>query len=189
MHAVRRELVYAQAHAAWLDLWPVFLPSPCTNAEYEELMRVALARARVERVTDVAFGDLFLEDVRDYRIRHMAGTGIAPLFPLWMSAEETPALAARMLDGGVRAVLTCVDPRQLPESFVGRQYNRTLLADLPPSVDPCGERGEFHSFCYAGPMFKSEIAVTVGEVVTRDGFCFADLVPTVDPISTVHSRA
>ena len=175
MHAVRRELAEAQAAAAGLDLWPVFLPSPCTNPEYEELMTAALARARAERVTHVAFGDLFLEDVRDYRIRQMAGTGIAPLFPLWMSAEETPALANRMLAGGVRAVLTCVDPRHVPESFVGRQYDNTLLADLPPSVDPCGERGEFHSFCYAGPMFRSGIAVEVGEVVTREGFCFADV--------------
>ena len=124
MHAVRRELVYAQASAAGLDLWPVFLPSPCTNAEYEELMTVALARACAERVTHVAFGDLFLEDVRDYRIRQMAGTGVAPLFPLWTSAEQTPALANRMLADGVRAVLTCVDPRQLPESFVGRQYRQ-----------------------------------------------------------------
>jgi uncharacterized protein (TIGR00290 family) len=175
MHAVRRDLVFAQAAAAGLDLWPVFLPSPCTNAEYEELMTVVLARARAERVTHVAFGDLFLEDVRDYRIRQMAGTGVAPLFPLWTSADQTPALANRMLAAGVRAVLTCVDPRQLPEFFVGRQFDGALLADLPSGVDPCGERGEFHSFCYAGPMFRSEIPVTVGEVLTRDGFCFADV--------------
>ncbi len=118
----------------------------------------------------------------------MSGTGIAPLFPLWISAEETPALANRMLAGGVRAVLTCVDPRQLPESFVGRQYDSALLSDLPPSVDPCGERGEFHSFCYAGPMFTSEIAVTVGEVVTRDGFCFADVVAARAVRTALNSR-
>ena len=175
MHAVRRELVEAQAAAADLDLWPVFLPSPCSNAAYAELMSAALAHARAERMTHVAFGDLFLEDVRDYRIRQMSGTGIEPLFPLWASADETPALAQRMLAGGVRAILTCVDPRQLPESFVGRHYDSTLLAELPPSVDPCGERGEFHSFCFAGPMFQTEIAVHVGEAVTRDGFCFADV--------------
>ena len=175
MHAVRRELVDAQAAATGLELWPVFLPAPCSNAEYEELMSEAIARARAERISHVAFGDLFLEDVRDYRIRQMSGTGIDPLFPLWSSASETPALARQMISGGIRAVLTCVDPRQLPESFVGRQYDHQLLADLPPSVDPCGERGEFHSFCFAAPSFASPIDVEVGESVIREGFCFADL--------------
>src|SRR6185436_19833389 len=144
MHAVRRELVNAQAAAAGLELWPVFLPAPCSNAEYEQLMSEAMVRARDERITHVAFGDLFLEDVRDYRIRQMSGTGIDPLFPLWSSASETPALARQMIAGGIKAVLTCVDPRQLPETFVGRQYDSQLLADLPALVDPCGERGEFH---------------------------------------------
>ena len=175
MHAVRRELVEAQAVATGLELWPVFLPAPCSNAEYEQLMTGAMARARAERITHVAFGDLFLEDVRDYRIRQMSGTGIEALFPVWASAAETPVLARRMMATGIKAVLTCVDPRQLPESFVGRQFDSQLLADLPSSVDPCGERGEFHSFCYAGPSFNSEIEVEVGESVTRDGFCFADL--------------
>ena len=115
-------------------------------------------------ITHVAFGDLFLEDIRDYRIRQLAGTGIEPMFPLWCSAQDTPGLARRLLDGGVRAVLTCVDPRQLrTESFVGRAYDEAFLADLPPGVDPCGERGEFHTFCTAGPMFAAEIAVEVGE--------------------------
>ena len=175
MHAVRRELVDAQAAATGLELWPVFLPTPCSNADYEQLMTDAMARARAERISHVAFGDLFLEDVRDYRIRQMSGTGIEPLFPVWASATETPALARQMLASGINAVLTCVDPRQLPESFVGRQFDSQLLADLPSSVDPCGERGEFHSFCYAAPNFKSGINVEVGESVTRDGFCFADL--------------
>ena len=177
MHAVRRELVDAQAIATGLELWPVLLPYPCSNAEYEQLMSEALARARGERISHVAFGDLFLEDVRDYRIRQMMGTGIEPLFPVWSSAPETPALARQMIAGGIKSVLTCVDPRQLSESFVGRQYDQQLLADLPASVDPCGERGEFHSFCYAGPMFASPINVEVGETVTRDGFCFADVLP------------
>ena len=178
MHAVRQSLVEAQAAAAGLPLWPLYLPWPCSNADYEERMRVVIDQARDRGVTHVAFGDLFLEDIRDYRIRQMSGTGIEPLFPLWCSAAETPGLARQFLDGGVRAVLTCVDPRQLPESFAGRTYDSALLADLPPGVDPCGERGEFHTFCFAGPMFASEIPVRVGEIVSRDGFCFADLLPS-----------
>ena len=177
MHAVRRALVEAQAAAARLPLWQVPLPFPCSNAEYEARMRAVIDRARAEAVTHVAFGDLFLEDVRDYRIHMLAGTGIEPLFPLWCSAAETPALARRMLREGLRAVVTCVDPRQLDETFAGRTYDAAFLADLPPSADPCGERGEFHTFCVAGPMFAREIAVRVGETVSRDGFCFTDLVP------------
>ena len=177
MHAVRHVLVEAQALAAGLPLWPVALPWPCSNAEYERRMAAVFGRAREEGITHVAFGDLFLEDVRDYRIRQLAGTGVEPLFPLWCSAADTPDLARRMLNGGLRAVLTCVDPRQLPEPFVGRPYDAALLADLPPGVDPCGELGEFHTCCVGGPMFAGEIAVQVGETVRRDGFCFADLLP------------
>lgn len=179
MHAVRRSLVEAQAAAAQLPLWQVPLPFPCSNAEYEDSMRVVIDRAHEEGVTHMAFGDLFLRDVREYRIRMLSKTGIEPLFPLWCSPDETPALARKMLGNGLRAVLTCVDPKQLPERFVGRAYDAALLSDLPPAVDPCGERGEFHTFCFAGPMFTSEIGVRVGETVLRDGFCFADLVPTI----------
>ena len=175
MHAVRRTLVEAQAAATRLPLWPVPLPCPCSNAEYEDRMRAVIDRAGREGVTHMAFGDLFLEDVREYRIRMLSGTGLEPLFPLWCSPSDTPDLARRMLDGGLRAVLTCVDPKQLAEPFVGRSYDSTLLADLPPGVDPCGERGEFHTFCFAGPMFASEITVQVGETVSREGFRFADL--------------
>ncbi len=178
MHAVRRELVEAQATAAGLPLWPVPLPWPCSNAAYEERMLLVIGRAREEGITHVAFGDLFLEDIRAYRVRQLSGTGIEPLFPLWTSPAATPNLARQMLDGGLRAVLTCVDLRQLPEPFIGRPYDAVLLADLPPGVDPCGERGEFHTFCLAGPMFAAEINVRVGETVSRDGFCFIDLVPT-----------
>ena len=178
MHAVRRELVEAQATATGLPLWPVPLPWPCSNADYEERMSVVIGRAREEGITHVAFGDLFLEDVRGYRVRQLSGTGIEALFPLWTSPAATPDLARQMLDGGLRAVLTCVDLRQLPEPFVGRPYDALLLADLPPGVDPCGERGEFHTFCLAGPIFAAEIGVRVGETVSRDGFCFIDLVPT-----------
>lgn len=177
MHAVRRTLVEAQAAAAGLPLWVVRLPWPCSNAAYEEQMSAVIGRARDEGVTHVAFGDLFLEEVRNYRIRQLSGTAVEPLFPLWCSHAETPDLARQMLDGGLRAVLTCVDPKQLAEPFVGRLYDAAFLADLPPGVDPCGERGEFHTFSFAGPMFASEIAVQVGETVSRDGFHFADLVP------------
>ena len=178
MHAVREALVEAQADAAGLPLWPVNLPWPCSNDDYERRMRAVVARAREEGITHMAFGDLFLEDIRDYRIRQLSGTGIEPVFPLWCSPAETAGLARQFLDGGVRAVLTCVDPRQLPGSFVGRSYDADLLADLPAGVDPCGERGEFHTFCFAGPMFVSEIGVRVGEPVSRDGFCFIDLLPS-----------
>lgn len=174
MHAVRRELVDAQAAAAGLPLWSVDLPSPCPNTEYERRMRAMIDRARDAGITHVAFGDLFLEDVRDYRIRMMADTGIEPLFPLWGS--DTAELARTMVDDGLRAVLTCVDPKQLPAHFAGRSYDADFLAELPPGVDPCGERGEFHTFCHAGPMFAREIAVRVGETVSRDGFCFTDVV-------------
>lgn len=179
MHAVRRELVEAQAAAVRLPLWPVMLPAPCSNEDYERLMTSVLARARSEGITHVAFGDLFLEDIRDYRIRQMSGTGIEPLFPIWTSADRTAELAATMIASGVRAVLTCVDPRQLPESFAGRTYDAALVADLPAGVDPCGERGEFHTFCHAGPMFEQPLDVRVGETVTRDGFCFADFHLTI----------
>ncbi|HVU51775.1 MAG TPA: ATP-binding protein [Polyangia bacterium] len=173
MHAVRGELLRAQAAAAGLPLIEVPLPWPCSNEAYEAAMGAALAAARAEGITAVAFGDLFLEDIRRYREERMAATGLRPLFPLW--GEPTDALARRMLAGGLRARLTCVDPRQLAPSFAGRELDAALLAELPPSVDPCGERGEFHTFAYAGPMFERPVAVRVGEVVERDGFVFADL--------------
>lgn len=177
MHAVRRQLVEQQAAAAGLPLWPVFLPFPCSNADYEARMHAAIRRAQDAGVTHVAFGDLFLEDVRDYRSQMMSGTGIEPLFPLWGTADETPRLSHAIIDAGLRAVLTCIDPKQMPETFLGRDYDVQLLNELPPSVDPCGERGEFHTFCYAGPMFDRSIAIQTGETVNRDGFWFCDLLP------------
>jgi len=175
MHAVRRELVEAQASAAGLPLASVMLPYPCTNEVYEYRMKMAIAEAKAAGVTYIAFGDLFLEDIRQYRVRLLEGTGVDPLFPIWTTAEDTPDLARQMLDAGLRAVLTCVDPNQLSERFVGRQFDARLLADLPPGVDPCGERGEFHTFCYRCPEFSTEVRVTVGDVVERDRFWFADL--------------
>ena len=177
MHAVRQTLVAAQAAAAGLPLWPVDLPSPCSNADYEQSMYGAVERARTSGVTHIAFGDLFLADIRAYRERMLAGTGIAPLFPLWGPPSATAALAQTMLAGGLRAVLTCVDPGRLSPTFAGREFDCSLLANLPPQVDPCGEHGEFHTFCYAGPMFARPLAIAPGAIVIRDGFCFADLVP------------
>ena len=177
MHAVRRVLVEAQARAAGLPLWLVLLPWPSSNDVYETRMAEAVERARSEGVTHIAFGDLFLEDIRDYRERKLAGTGIDPLFPVWTTNRETPRLARNMLTAGLRGVLTCVDPKQLDPRFVGRQFDDDLLAELPEGVDPCGERGEFHTFCWAGPMFARPIPIAVKESSLRDGFWFADVVP------------
>jgi uncharacterized protein (TIGR00290 family) len=178
MHAVRRTLLEAQARAAGLPLAVVPIPSPCSNAEYEEAMAAAVEGACAAGVRGVAFGDLFLEDVRRYRERQMALTGLELLFPLWQ--RPTDALAREMLAGGLRATLTCVDPRVLPASFAGRPFDASLLADLPAGVDPCGEKGEFHTFAWDGPMFWEPVRVRAGEVVERDGFVFADLLPTGD---------
>jgi uncharacterized protein (TIGR00290 family) len=175
MHAVRRTLVEAQAAEVGLPLWPVQLPWPCSNADYEQRMREVIMRALNAGVTHVAFGDLFLEEIRNYRVRQLAGTGIEPLFPLWGPPKDTPQLARRMLNAGIRAVLTCVDPKQLAHSFVGRAFDDALLDDLPSSVDPCGEKGEFHTFCFGGPIFAKEIPVERGDTVWRDGFWFADV--------------
>ena len=173
MHAVRRRLLEEQSRASGIPLWTVPLPWPCSNEEYESRMRTAVANAVAEGFTHVAFGDLFLEDVRRYREERLAGTGLAPIFPIW--GIPTDQLAGDMIDGGLRAVLTCVNPKHLNRSFAGRQFDRSLLADLPAGVDPCGERGEFHSFAYDGPMFNRPVAVTPGEIVDRDGFVFADM--------------
>jgi uncharacterized protein (TIGR00290 family) len=173
MHGVRRELLAAQARAAGLPLALIELPSPCPNAEYERLMGAAVARARSEGIERIAFGDLFLEDVRRYREERLAGSGVAPIFPLW--GRPTPALAREMLAAGVRAWLTSVDPKQVPADLAGRSWDEALLAELPPAADPCGENGEFHTFVCAGPMLAAPIPVAPGPVVERDGFCFADL--------------
>jgi len=172
MHGTRRTVLEAQAAAAGLPLWIVPLPWPCTNAIYEQRMAEACARAVCEKVDAIAFGDLFLADVRAYRERQLAPTGLEPLFPLW--EISTDALAREMIAGGLRARLTCVDTRQLPSGFVGLDFDAALLDELPASVDPCGERGEFHTCVYAGPMFSAPLALRAGEVVERDGFTYAD---------------
>ena len=175
MHGVRESLLDAQAAALGLPLRKVRLPWPCPNDVYEARLRALVERARADGIACVAFGDLHLEDIRAYRIRQLEGTGLEPLFPIWSTPEATPALARRMLASGLRAVLTCVDPRQLPARFAGRAFDEALLAELPPGADPCGERGEFHTFCWDGPMFAAPLAVRAAEVAVRDGFCFADL--------------
>ncbi|HEX3850800.1 MAG TPA: hypothetical protein VHW01_07520 [Polyangiaceae bacterium] len=175
MHAVRRELLRAQARHAGLPLFEVDLPYPCSNAEYEACMRRFVQQAAAQGVSAVAFGDLFLEDVRAYRERQLADTGLSPVFPLW--GKPTRALAEEMIASGLKARLTCVDPKQIAASFAGRSFDQALLDELPPEADPCGERGEFHTFVWAGPMFESPLAIRLGEIVERDGFVFADLVP------------
>ncbi|HLG98132.1 MAG TPA: hypothetical protein VKX49_17585 [Bryobacteraceae bacterium] len=173
MHAVRRELVEAQAESAQLPLWAIPLPWPCSNQHYEDRMRAVCERARAESVEVIAFGDLFLADIRAYREKQLAGTGLDPIFPVWML--PTRELAQSMIGSGLRAKLTCIDPKVLPSSFAGRDFDAQLLEDLPAAADPCGENGEFHSFVYDGPMFQHPVAVQCGEVVERDGFVFADL--------------
>jgi len=173
MHAVRVTLLQAQAEAVGLPLWTVPIPSPCSNQQYEMAMGTTIRRALADGVTVMAFGDLFLEDVRRYRETQLAGTGLAPIFPIW--GLSTILLAREMVSAGLRARITCVDPKQIPASFVGREFDEALLADLPASADPCGERGEFHTFAYAGPMFRYPVPIQTGENVTRDGFVFADL--------------
>jgi uncharacterized protein (TIGR00290 family) len=176
MHAVRRTLLTAQAEAVGLPLYAIDLPWPCSNEAYESKMAAAVSALEADGFTHVAFGDLFLADVRRYREARLAGTGLTPMFPLW-ETRPTRELALEMMDRGLRARLTCVDPRVLPASFAGREFDRTLLADLPDGVDPCGENGEFHSFVWDGPMFSRPLTVSVGESVERDGFIFADVVP------------
>jgi len=175
MHATRRALLEAQARAAGLPLHVVPLPWPCPDGTYERAMGEALAALRAEGVTHLAFGDLFLEDVRAWRERLLDGTGIAPLFPLWGS--DTGRLAREMLAAGLEAVVTCVDPRQVPAELAGRRYDAAFLDALPDGADPCGENGEFHTCVLAGPMLRGRIAAHPGPVVERDGFVFADLVP------------
>ena len=173
MHAVRVELLEAQADALGLPLWQIPIPSPCPNEVYERVMAAAVARAVGEGFTHMAFGDLFLEDIRRYREEKLAGTGLTPIFPLF--GADTTALAREMVAAGLKARLTCVNPKVLDRKFAGRDFDASLLDELPASVDPCGERGEFHSFAYAGPMFSKPIAIKSGEVVERDGFVFADV--------------
>jgi uncharacterized protein (TIGR00290 family) len=172
MHGVRQELLEAQAQAIGLPLEIVEIPAPCTNKDYEDRMSAVIQKARSQRIGHIAFGDLFLQDIRDYRERQLKGTGILPLFPLWH--RPTDQLAKEIIKSGTKAVLTCTDTRKLDETFSGREYDADLLADLPREIDPCGERGEFHSFVYDSPLFKNPITIARGERVVREGFAFTD---------------
>jgi uncharacterized protein (TIGR00290 family) len=176
MHGVRHELLRRQAELLGLPLCVIELPSPCPNEVYEQRMREWVEQARADEVEAVVFGDLFLEDIRAYRERQLQGTGITPMFPLWGKGGDTSALAHEMLDAGVVATLSCVDLAKLPREFVGRRWDATLLRELPAGIDPCGERGEFHTFVSAGPGFAKAIDIRVGEIVEREGFAFADLI-------------
>jgi uncharacterized protein (TIGR00290 family) len=175
MHAVRRELVEAQARRIGLPLWSIDLPWPCSNAEYESLMLGMCRRAIEDGITAVAFGDLFLQDIRDYRERQLQPTGLRPLFPVWQI--PTRELARELIGSGVKAKVTCIDQAKLDASFAGREYDGDFLNSLPAGIDPCGENGEFHTFVYDAPVFSSAIPVGVGETLARDGFVFADILP------------
>lgn len=175
MHAVRRELLERQIDATGLAPWIVEIPNPCSDAQYSEVMGRTVRRAREAGITAVAFGDLFLPDIREYREKQMAGSGVRPMFPLWM--QNTADLAQTMLQAGLRARVTCVDPKVLDPSFAGREWDAAFIDDLPDGIDPCGENGEFHTFVYDGPMLAHPIPIRPGRTVTREGFVFADLLP------------
>lgn len=175
MHAVRRELVQAQAQRTGLPLWAIDLPWPCSNAVYENLMRDMCRRAIGDNVTAVAFGDLFLQDIRDYRESRLEATGLKLLFPVWQI--PTGELAQELIRAGVKAKVTCIDRSKLDASYAGREYDGEFLSSLPAGIDPCGENGEFHTFVYDAPVFSSAIEVEVGEKRERDGFVFADVFP------------
>jgi uncharacterized protein (TIGR00290 family) len=173
MHGVREELLERQARSVGIQLEKVLIPYPCPNVVYEEKMRKVLSQWKRKGVTHVIFGDLFLEDIRKYREANLAHLDLTPIFPIW--GKDTASLAEDMLKVGFRAIITCVDPKKLNEKFAGRQFDNSLLKDLPPSVDPCGENGEFHTFVYDGPIFREPIPVEVGKSVSRDGFQFTDV--------------
>jgi uncharacterized protein (TIGR00290 family) len=173
MHAVRIELLQRQAMSIGLPLEIIEIPYPCSNDTYEEIMDIFVEKANKANIEHFAFGDLFLEDVRNYREDKLKGTGITPIFPLWNI--PTDKLSREMIDSGLRAVITCIDPKQIPKEFVGKEFDESFLDSLPETIDPCGEKGEFHSFVFDGPMFKEHLEISLGDVVLRDGFVFIDV--------------
>ena len=179
MHGVPVDLVHLQATSIGLPLWLVPLPWPCSNADYEARLQDCWEQAIQSGISGIAFGDLFLEEIRDYREKQLAGTGLTPLFPIWQEHRETAHLAKEIIAAGFRSRITCVDSRQLNPDFVGRDFDDDLLSQLPDLVDQCGENGEFHTFCYAGPIFSETISVRNGERLSRDGFQYVELLPSV----------
>jgi uncharacterized protein (TIGR00290 family) len=177
MHAVRVELLHIQAEMLGLPLSIIEIPNPCSNAVYEQKMGEFMDQAVDSGVKCIAFGDLFLEDIRAYREQQFKDTGIEPIFPIWK--QPTKELAREMIEGGLRALVTCIDPKQMPAEFAGKEFDESFLDSLPDSVDPCGENGEFHTFVYDSPSFRKRIEISLGEIVHRDGFVFADLVPMI----------
>lgn len=175
MHGVPMELVERQAMAARLPLLRVPLPWPCSNQIYEERLQPVFDQAQKTGVTQFAFGDLFLDDIRSYREQLFVGTGIEPIFPIWNTPRDTAELARKMIAAGFQSILTCTDTSKLSPNFCGRQFDEQLLADLPESIDPCGEHGEFHTFCHAGPIFQHPIEFRLGDRTERDRFCFSDI--------------
>jgi len=175
MHGVREELLDAQSRSLGLPLTKLKIPFPCPNGVYEDTMREAMDKALNQGITRIVFGDLFLRDIREYRELKLSGTGFQGVWPLW--EINTQELAQRMIEGGLRSSIACLDPRKLPSTFAGRAYNADLLRDLPPGVDPCAENGEFHTFAWDGPMFSKPLRFQVGETVERDGFVFTDFIP------------
>ena len=174
-HGVRRSLLALQAEQLGIELVEVLLPSPCSMEEYERRFERAFSETALAEIETVAFGDIFLEDLRAYREDKLASAGRAALFPLWN--RDTTKLAHEFIDAGFEAIIASVDPRKLDPSFAGRSFNRELLADLPPDVDPCGENGEFHTFAHTGPIFPNPIMCSTGEIVEREGMIFCDLIP------------
>jgi len=175
MHAVRNELIRQQAESVGLPLQLIPIPDPCSESEYKTIMADFIEQVKSQEIEGIAFGDLFLEDIRRYREESLAGTGITPLFPLW--GIPTNELSKEMVSKGLRAIITSIDPKCLSVDFAGHVYDSSFLGKIPDSVDPCGEKGEFHSFAFEGPMFKSKLNICVGETVTRDGFVFTDVLP------------
>jgi len=175
MHAVRIELIHQQAENVGLPIQLIPIPHPCSDSEYETIMKDFIEQAKQQGIEYFAFGDLFLEDVRRYREVSLADTGITPIFPLW--GIPTEELSKEMVNSGLRAKITCVDPKHLPADFAGQEYGKSFLERIPTNIDPCGENGEFHSFAFDGPMFKKAVNILVGETVSRDGLIFTDLLP------------
>ena len=175
MHGISIELLLQQAKRIGLPMELIEIPYPCNNEEYEKIMAQFVKKAKNNHIEYFAFGDLFLEDIRNYRAQKLYSCGIKPIFPIWGSS--TDALAKEMINNGLKTIITCIDPKQIPQRFIGKEFNEIFLESLPKSVDPCGENGEFHSFVYDAPMFSKPIQVSVGEIIHRDNFIFADLIP------------